>query len=73
VGSIDVPIAISSGSHDPLSDPADVELLIPKLKNLVYNRKLEEFNHMDFVTGLDASDALYPDIVKLSKKYSNLV
>ena len=72
MGKIDVPIAIFSGSHDTLSDPADVELLIPKLKNLVYIKKLEEFNDVDFVMGLNANVVLYPDIVKLSKEYSNL-
>ena len=72
MGKIDVPIAIFSGSHDTLSDTADVELLIPKLKNLVYIKKLEEFNDVDFVMGLNANVVLYPDIVKLSKEYSNL-
>ncbi|CAB4011143.1 gastric triacylglycerol lipase isoform X1, partial [Paramuricea clavata] len=73
VGKIDLPIAIFSGGHDVLSDPADVKLLIPKLKNLIYKKKLEEFNHVDFVMALNANVVLYPDIVKLSKEYSNLV
>ena len=73
MGKIDVPIAIFSGGHDVLSDPADVKLLIPKLKNLIYKKKLEEFNHVDFVMALNANVILYPDIVKLSKEYSNLV
>ena len=67
-----MPIAIFSGSHDTLSNPTDVELLIPKLKNLVYNKKLEEFNHIDFVIGLNAYMLLYPDVVKLAKQYSDL-
>ncbi|CAB4016770.1 lipase member K-like, partial [Paramuricea clavata] len=71
VVNIDVPIAIFSGNHDTLSDPADVELLIPKLKNLIYIKKLEQFNHVDFVMGLNANVVLYPDIVKLTENNGN--
>lgn len=72
VRNIEVPIAIFSGSNDTISDPADVDLLIPKLKNLIYKKQLKGFNHVDFVMGLDAYIVLYPDVVKLAKKYSNL-
>ena len=72
VSNIDVPIAIFSGAHDTLSDPTDVKLLIPKLKNLVYNLQLEEFNHIDFVMGLNANVRLYPHVVSLAKKYNGL-
>lgn len=70
---IEVPIAIFSGNHDTLSDPVDVDLLISKLRNLVYLKKLEKFNHLDFVTGANADVILYPDILRLCHKYSNLI
>ncbi|XP_028409163.1 gastric triacylglycerol lipase-like [Dendronephthya gigantea] len=72
VSKITVPIAVFSGSHDTLSDPADVKLLLPRLKSLVYNKYLEEFNHVDFVMGLNANVVLYPYVVELAKKYSSL-
>ena len=72
VENIRVPIAIFSGSHDTLSNPTDVKLLIPKIKNLVYNKQLHNYNHIDFVLALNAYMLLYPDVVKLVKKYSEL-
>ena len=60
-----------SGGCDTLSDPEDVALLIAKLKKLVYYKKLEEYNHVDFVTALNANVLLYPDLVELGKEYSN--
>ena len=71
VSKIAIPIAIVSGGHDTLSDPEDVALLMAKLKNLVYYKKLEEYNHVDFVTALNANVLLYPDLVELGKEYSN--
>ena len=71
VSKIAIPIAIVSGGCDTLSDPEDVALLMAKLKKLVYYKKLEEYNHVDFVTALNANVLLYPDLVELGKEYSN--
>uniref|UniRef100_A0A8D2J3C1 AB hydrolase-1 domain-containing protein n=1 Tax=Varanus komodoensis TaxID=61221 RepID=A0A8D2J3C1_VARKO len=67
VSDMNVPIAIWSGGEDWLSDPEDVEILIPKLKHLKYAKFIPEWNHLDFVYGLDARNKMYNDIIKMLK------
>ncbi|XP_070545445.1 gastric triacylglycerol lipase-like isoform X2 [Ptychodera flava] len=64
-----VPVAVFSGDWDALADPKDVELLIPKLKSLVYSRSIPKFDHIDFIWAVDAATVLYKDVIKLLQKY----
>ena len=65
-----MPIAIFSGAHDGLSDPVDVKLLLPKLQKLVFFDVLQEFNHVDFVVGLNSPTVLFPNIIELLIQYT---
>ncbi|XP_006822897.2 gastric triacylglycerol lipase-like [Saccoglossus kowalevskii] len=69
VGAMETPVALYWGEWDMLADPLDVELLIPKLKNIVVKRKLERFDHFDFVWAMDAIYVLYNDVIKLMQQY----
>uniref|UniRef100_A0A3B4BBB6 Lipase n=1 Tax=Periophthalmus magnuspinnatus TaxID=409849 RepID=A0A3B4BBB6_9GOBI len=64
-----VPTALFTGGHDTLADPKDVALLIPQISNLVFHLHLEEWEHLDFIWGLDAKDKMFPSILKLLQSY----
>ena len=65
VQDFDVPVALFSGAIDILADPADVSLLLPQLKNVIYKKEIETYGHLDFVWAQDAVTYVYNDIVKL--------
>nr|XP_013027275.2 lipase member K-like [Anser cygnoides]XP_047925142.1 lipase member K-like [Anser cygnoides]XP_047925144.1 lipase member K-like [Anser cygnoides] len=67
VKNMTVPTAIWSGGADCLADPRDVALLLPQIANLVHYRAIPEWNHMDFLLGLDATEILYHKIVHMMK------
>jgi hypothetical protein len=47
----DLPLALYSGSHDELADPADVQVLIDQLQPVVkslYWKEIDKYAHLDF-------------------------
>ncbi|KFP78148.1 Lipase member K, partial [Apaloderma vittatum] len=68
VKAMEVPTAIWSGGVDCLADPQDVALLLPQVRNLLQHKVIPQWNHMDFVLGLDAPEVLYQEIVDMMKK-----
>lgn len=70
VSSIAVPTALFYGGNDWLADLKDVNILIPKLNNLVYKKYIEAWDHMGFIAGNDAPSLVYDNILKLLAKYS---
>ncbi|XP_004440076.1 PREDICTED: gastric triacylglycerol lipase-like [Ceratotherium simum simum] len=63
-----VPIAVWSGGNDWLADPQDVDLLLPKLPNLIYHRKIPPYNHLDFIWAMDAPQEVYNEIISMMKE-----
>uniref|UniRef100_A0A8B9PHT0 Lipase n=1 Tax=Apteryx owenii TaxID=8824 RepID=A0A8B9PHT0_APTOW len=54
-----VPTAVWSGGEDWTADWRDVSLLLPRIANIVYYRNITDWNHWDFVWGMNAPEHLY--------------
>ncbi|XP_070802280.1 lipase member K-like [Pituophis catenifer annectens] len=68
ISAMTVPTAIWNGGNDWLSDPDDVNQLIPKIQNLISHKFIPQWNHLDFMYGIDAPDKLYYEIMDLLQK-----
>uniref|UniRef100_A0A8C5RU70 Lipase n=1 Tax=Laticauda laticaudata TaxID=8630 RepID=A0A8C5RU70_LATLA len=68
ISAMTVPTAIWNGGNDWLSDPDDVNQLIPQIKSLISHKFIPQWNHLDFIYGIDAPDNLYYEIMDLLQK-----
>lgn len=69
---ITTPISIHFSPADSLVSPLDVQRLIPKLNNslaYVQNVNEKEFNHIDFLWGIDSAALVYSKIIWFFEKY----
>ncbi|XP_077206479.1 lipase member M-like [Paroedura picta] len=64
-----VPTAVWSGGKDIGISKTDVELLIKQIPHLVFYKNIPDWQHLDYIWGLDAPVRLYPDILALLQKY----
>ncbi|KAH0623583.1 hypothetical protein JD844_006497 [Phrynosoma platyrhinos] len=65
-----VATAVWSGGKDLLSDPKDVAILLPQLRNLVFHKAVPEWAHLDFIWGLDAPQRMYNKMIELMRQYA---
>ena len=65
VTKMNTPTAFFYGGNDGLSNRTDVLGLIPEITNLKVNNYIAEYNHIDFVFGIDAPKVLYNRIFDL--------
>ncbi|XP_006147666.1 lipase member K [Tupaia chinensis] len=69
VTQMEVPTAVWSGGQDILADPKDVENLLPQIANLIYNKVIPHYNHVDFYLGQDAYQEIYQDLIRLMEEH----
>ena len=62
-----MPTALFWGDRDTLATPKDIRRLIPKIQNLVYNKRIKTYGHLDFIWAIDAKEYLYDDMIRLMK------
>ena len=55
-----------------LSDPEDVQALIPKIKNLAGNYFDPDLDHLDYIWGTTAADTVYNVIIRMINKDEKL-
>jgi len=67
---IKAPVALYSGENDIEATPKDVEILAAKLPNIVDQQQVEDWDHEDFVTGLNFKEKLLPRILSLLSRDS---
>ncbi|XP_069913745.1 gastric triacylglycerol lipase [Oryctolagus cuniculus] len=68
VTAMNVPIAVWSGGNDWLADPQDVDLLLPKLSNLIYHKEILPYNHLDFIWAMNAPQEVYNEMISMMAK-----
>lgn len=68
-----VPVAMFYGDNDFLADRTDVQYLLDNLPNIVHQKELPNWNHVDFIIGTDAHQLLYTDILNIMSKYQWLL
>jgi len=63
---VTAPVALYFGDNDWLANRKDVLRAISELPNLVdiYEVPYKNFNHMDFLYGMDVGTVLYPELLK---------
>lgn len=62
-----VPTAVWSGGEDWVADQRDVLLLLPRITRLISYMHITDWNHWDFIWGLDSPGHLYSCIVAMVK------
>jgi pimeloyl-ACP methyl ester carboxylesterase len=64
-----VPTALFYGGRDGFADETDVDRLIPQLQSLVFTHYEPDYEHLDFVWGMNAYEKIYNLIIELVNKY----
>ncbi|KAL5475602.1 hypothetical protein EMCRGX_G025434 [Ephydatia muelleri] len=69
VTELTVPTMLFTGGNDWLADPTDVAELIPKIKSVtIYDKNIPQYEHLDFLWGLDAATDVYEEAIAIMKQ-----
>ncbi|XP_054838209.1 lysosomal acid lipase/cholesteryl ester hydrolase-like isoform X2 [Eublepharis macularius] len=63
-----VPTAVWSGGNDLVADPEDMKILLSQINKLVYHHEVSDWNHWDFIWGLNAPQRMYSKIIEFMRK-----
>ncbi|XP_001630461.2 lysosomal acid lipase/cholesteryl ester hydrolase [Nematostella vectensis] len=69
VTKMDVPTALILGTHDNLSTVPDVAPIRAQIPHVTFYEVIPEWNHIDFVAGIDAYKLLYPKLLTLLQEF----
>ena len=65
-----VKTATFSGNKDWLAAPADVAWLLPQIKQHVFHKTIDDYDHLDFLLATNAANVLYPDVISVINDHS---
>ncbi|KAF2887743.1 hypothetical protein ILUMI_18430 [Ignelater luminosus] len=68
---VTTPHLLYRGSDDTISIKKDVDKLASKLQNVIVNREIPAFNHLDPLWGIDAARIIYNEVLGFMKKYKD--
>jgi hypothetical protein len=68
ISTFDTPVAMFVGKQDPLSSPAVGQWTNSQVKNTVYYKDLDNWDHSSFSVGKDMS--YFEDVLSLMSKYN---
>ncbi|XP_042314718.1 lipase member M-like [Sceloporus undulatus] len=63
-----VPTAVWIGANDWVSRPKDNAELVPRITNLIHFKRFSDWNHWDFLWGLDAPQRLYAEVIDMMRR-----
>ncbi|XP_070802225.1 lysosomal acid lipase/cholesteryl ester hydrolase-like [Pituophis catenifer annectens] len=66
---IKIPFAFWYGGNDLLVNIKDLQALLARLGNVIYHQHVPEWQHLDYIWGLDAPEVMYMHIIEIMKKY----
>ncbi|XP_066476420.1 lipase member M-like [Tiliqua scincoides] len=66
---MNVPTAVWYGGNDILTPKKDIELLLPRIPHLVFQKYVPYWEHLECIWGLDAPELIYPDMLFLMQQY----
>jgi pimeloyl-ACP methyl ester carboxylesterase len=64
-----IPTAIFWSGNDWLADAVDIDYILDNLQNLVYEKYIPDYNHLDFVWALTANKLIYTDLLGVMQRY----
>ncbi|KXJ18069.1 putative lysosomal acid lipase/cholesteryl ester hydrolase [Exaiptasia diaphana] len=70
VSKITIPVVMYLGQHDTLSVESDVAPIRAQIPDVEYYEMIPNWNHVDFIQGMDAPKILYPKIIKMLRSYA---
>ena len=65
-----LPVALFWAENDWLADPLDVQFIRKGLPNIVYDQFIADWDHLDFIWAIDATEIIYYNIMDLFKQYT---
>nr|XP_025039615.1 lipase member M-like [Pelodiscus sinensis] len=63
-----MPIAVWSAERDLFADPRDLDALLDRITNLIYHMRFPDWEHLDFIWGLDAPKRMYAKIIEMMEQ-----
>lgn len=68
---ITAPISLHYSASDRLTNATDVEILMPKLKSVVFVQRIDtpKINHIDFLWSMNSASLIYSKILDIFQRF----
>lgn len=68
IRTVQTPVVLIHGSNDTIVTPEDVAWTASHLPNVIHNLLIPGYNHIDYITGINAKEAVFDSIVEIADK-----